>query len=110
MPVGKRSFVRPSLSGAVVVFAYALLLNAAYADEREICHAAAARQETINACTNLIKAGKSKGPDLAALYIDRGLTLSRMNNAEGAIQDYSEAIKIDPNSVVALNNRCTPLY
>jgi tetratricopeptide (TPR) repeat protein len=77
----------------------------AAADDRETCRTADGRM-SITACTDAIASGKFRERDLAALYLNRGLAASKLNDPIDAIRDYSEAIKVDPNYAIALSNRC----
>ncbi|MEY9135712.1 tetratricopeptide (TPR) repeat protein [Bradyrhizobium diazoefficiens] len=65
-----------------------------------LCAAAA------DACTAAIKSGSLQGHDLAVLYLNRGFLASRANDFDKAIQDYGEAIKVDPQYANAFSNRC----
>jgi tetratricopeptide (TPR) repeat protein len=80
--------------------------DAASADDQKTCFQAEGRKEFVSACTRVMESGKPQGQQLAPVYLSRGLAWSRMNNPERAIQDYSEAIKLDPQFAPALNNRC----
>jgi tetratricopeptide (TPR) repeat protein len=59
-----------------------------------------------DACTAAIKSGSLQGHDLAVLYLNRGFLASRANDFDKAIQDYGEAIKVDPQYANAFSNRC----
>ena len=59
----------------------------------------------IAACTRLIESGEFTGNGLAAIYFNRGVTWYEMGNYDRAIQDYNEAIKLNPNFEQAFFNR-----
>ncbi|MDE0325493.1 MAG: tetratricopeptide repeat protein, partial [Candidatus Poribacteria bacterium] len=44
-------------------------------------------------------------PDDAIAYHNRGLAKSKLGHLEGAISDYNEALRIDPNNAKARANR-----
>src|ERR1700687_3218095 len=101
-----RASLRPYVAGPLALLAAtAGLCGPAAADDQETCRKADG-QTSIAACTDAIGSGKFQGRDLAALYLNRGLTWSRLNDQDRAIQDYSEAIKTDPKYALAWNNRC----
>jgi len=57
------------------------------------------------ACTNLITGGTLRGNALGAAYVFRGKAQAQRNEMKAAIQDFSEALKIDPRAADALYNR-----
>ena len=59
----------------------------------------------IAACTRLIESGEFTGNGLAAIYFNRGVTWREMGDHDRAIQDYTEAIKLNPNFEQAFFNR-----
>lgn len=59
----------------------------------------------IKACTQLINSGKLKGAALSTAYNNRGLAHNHKADYDRAIQDLSEAIRLDPNNSSAFNNR-----
>jgi tetratricopeptide (TPR) repeat protein len=82
-----------------------LLMIATAAEDRETCQKAEG-QAAVAACTAVISSGQLQGHDLAAAYFSRAFNLNKLGEADRAIDDYSEAIRLDPKYVVALNNRC----
>jgi len=57
------------------------------------------------ACTRLITGGTLHGKALGAAYVFRGKAQAQRNELKAAIQDFSEALKIDPRATDALYNR-----
>jgi lipoprotein NlpI len=57
------------------------------------------------ACTQLISGGGLKGKALGAAYVFRGKAQAARNQMKAAIQDFSEALKLDPRATDALYNR-----
>src|SRR6266849_4361303 len=79
--------------------------SAAVADDQEQCFKAEG-QGSIAACMRLIESGKFQGRELAIVHLSTGLAWSKLGDSSRAIQQYSEAIRIEPSYVIALNNRC----
>ena len=71
-------------------------LIGAAAIDRETCFAETG-DVAISACTRLIESGEFMGNSLAAIYFNRGVTWYDMGDHDRAIQDYNEAIKLNPN-------------
>ena len=44
-------------------------------------------------------------PNIAEVYINRGILRKNMKDEEGALQDYNKAIELNPNYAMAYNNR-----
>jgi tetratricopeptide (TPR) repeat protein len=61
--------------------------------------------EQISGCTSAIKSGKLERKDLAAALVNRGSAYRARGELERAIQDYDQAIKLDPNDVEAFFRR-----
>ena len=62
-------------------------------------------ESTVEICDRAIASGKFSGTALASLYIGRGADQAGKKNLDGAIADFTEAIKLDPNRAVAFSNR-----
>jgi tetratricopeptide (TPR) repeat protein len=56
-------------------------------------------------CTRAIDSGEFEGNELAGIYLNRGLRYDYMGDYDNALDDYDEAIQIDPNFAKAFNNR-----
>jgi tetratricopeptide (TPR) repeat protein len=61
--------------------------------------------QAIVACDRAINSGKFAGHDLAGLYNDRGVERGRKGDPDGAMSDYTEAIKLDAKYALAYKNR-----
>jgi tetratricopeptide (TPR) repeat protein len=88
----------------------ALSANAALAQtqrERRWCEGedAATVAQRIEACSSIIKAGNDKGEKLAEAFNDRGVAYRLKGEPDHAIQDYSQAIKLNGKFAAAYNNR-----
>ena len=59
----------------------------------------------ISSCTALIQSGRDTGRNLAAAFTVRGRAYRGLGDLDRAIADYSEAIRIDPNYVLAVYSR-----
>lgn len=60
----------------------------------------------ISGCNDVIKSGKAEGADLAKAYYNRGNALLQKSDYRGAIEDYSQALKLAPEDANALHERC----
>jgi len=86
---------------AVAILFLTALPNSAAADDFDDC-ANLEGSVALNACTRGISSGKFQGRDLAKLYYNRGVL---QDDRERQIQDYTQAIRIDPNYASAYYNR-----
>jgi tetratricopeptide (TPR) repeat protein len=59
----------------------------------------------IGACTTIIQSGKETTQGLAIAFISRGIAYKNNRQYDRAIQDYDQALRLDPNSAAAFNNR-----
>lgn len=60
----------------------------------------------ISGCTDVIKSGKAEGADLARAHYNRGNALLQKAEYLKAIDDYSAALKLQPDDPKALHERC----
>ena len=98
----------------ISVFAFAIALIGAAglaaparADDKSVCvDQSAALDDGIAACGRLIDAGKAKGNDLALLYDWRGYRWLKKNNADRALPDLDQAIRLNPKYAHAMSLRC----
>src|SRR5260370_9962039 len=61
----------------------------------------------IEACTAIIQAGQEPAKGLALAFTSRGTAFGRKREYDRAIQDFNQAITLDPNSALAFTNRRT---
>src|SRR5947209_6415385 len=61
--------------------------------------------QRIEACSSLIKAARDKGENLAELFNYRGVAFKLNGELDRAINDYSQAVKLNGKLAVAYNNR-----
>jgi tetratricopeptide (TPR) repeat protein len=59
----------------------------------------------IAGCTALIKAGQDTTGDLSTIYNNRGTAYSSKGDHDHAIQDFTEAIRLNPNYAYTYRNR-----
>src|SRR5262252_2588596 len=59
----------------------------------------------VNGCTAVIQSGKAAGNDLASAYQNRGLAHVKRGDFEVAIADFTEAIRLNPQSAKPYNDR-----
>ncbi len=75
------------------------------ADMVDDCTQADDNDLRIGGCTALIRSGKYSGVDLAAAYSNRGVAYRRVGETSRAIEDYDQALRIDPGHANAYQNR-----
>ena len=59
----------------------------------------------IDGCSATIKAGRQSGKDLSRVFYNRGIAYAKSGQHDRAIADFDQAIRLDPDSIFALNNR-----
>src|ERR1700728_4879925 len=65
----------------------------------------ASNEERITSCTTLIDSGRYQPANLAILRHDRGVALRAKGDIAGAIGDFTEAIKLNPDYARAFADR-----
>ena len=95
---------------ALVLAAAAVVSRPAAADDRQDClHGSKdVAEAAIAACTRAIESGSYDGQGLSSLYHARGYTwfwTSLADRDDRALNDYNEAIRLEPNAVSSLLNR-----
>ena len=89
-----------------VLFCVAAFSAPARADDWSVCKdETASAADAIDACTRIIKAGKTKGADLAVTYYNRAISYRQKDDVEAALADYNDSIRINPKYPKAFNNR-----
>jgi tetratricopeptide (TPR) repeat protein len=64
-----------------------------------------AKDEKLDACTALIESGKYTGNDLANIYVRRGRIHFSKGEADHAVEQYEEALRIAPSNCAAFYAR-----
>jgi tetratricopeptide (TPR) repeat protein len=59
----------------------------------------------IDECTAVIQSGQLQGKGLASAYNNRGMAYNNLGDPRRAIEDYNEAIRLDPENSAAYSNR-----
>jgi len=88
---------------AILMLAPGAVLQA-FADDADTC-ANGTGDAKIAACTNIITAARWRGSGLAWAYNARGAAYFAKDDFDGAIADYSEAIRLDPKITQAHKDR-----
>jgi tetratricopeptide (TPR) repeat protein len=101
--IGLRS-LRAGLLLSLSLIAMPVLAAPAAADDRATCNNGSG-QEAAAACTRAIESGQFSGADLAKLHTNRGVERKRSGDLDGALADYAEAIRLNPDDPFAYNNR-----
>jgi tetratricopeptide (TPR) repeat protein len=102
--MARRTFVALALAGGLVWAAPVLAqskLDIACAGS-----AGATIEQRIAACNTIIKSGRGTPHERAVAYNYRGGALYYSGKVERAMDDYEQAIKLDPHYAHAYNNRC----
>lgn len=99
MPMGVS--MRRVLLGLLLLVA---VTGQAFADDAATCHRETG-DNALAACTRAIESGQYAGADLGKLFTSRGVERKRKGDLDGAIADYTEALKINPRDLFAYNNR-----
>lgn len=94
---------RACLLFALCFVAAPVLATPAAADDRATCNSSSL--EAGAACTRAIESGQFSGADLAKLHTNRGVERKRKGDLDGALADYAEAIRLNPDDPFAFNNR-----
>jgi tetratricopeptide (TPR) repeat protein len=89
------------IAGAASIAAHTLPAAHAAAGDLQTCEQASG-DEPIAACTRAIASGAYQGHDLAKLHYDRAFEYQARRDNDRAIADYSESIRLNPNSAMAL--------
>src|SRR4051812_31354774 len=98
------SILRGTLAALVFTSTVWLAAPAAAADDRDTCMKESG-DEAIAACTRAINSGRYSGRQLAALLSNRCAEWPDKQENDKAIEDCSQALKLDPTSAEALSNR-----
>ncbi|WP_375461371.1 tetratricopeptide repeat protein [uncultured Enterovirga sp.] len=86
-----------------ILLALALSLPAS-ADDRSACGDTTG-PAAIAACDRAIASERFSGIDLAKLHTNRGVERKRAGDLDGALADYTDAIRLNPTDPFAFNNR-----
>jgi lipoprotein NlpI len=89
---------------ALLTLALLLSFRPAAADDKDTCEHGSG-DEAIAACTRAINSGGWAGSGLVWAYNDRGNAYRSKGDNDRAIQDYDQAIGLDPNNAYPYNGR-----
>ncbi|MBI2713815.1 MAG: tetratricopeptide repeat protein [Rhizobiales bacterium] len=93
-------------AGAIALMAVTGFAGAAAAQQSKWCDDPnATDDQTISGCTADIQSGRFSGKNLAVKFSNRGLAYNDKGQTDRAIQDYDQAIRLNPNYANAFYNR-----
>ena len=79
--------------------------------QHDWCYSPSATDDqTIEGCTALIEHGGLQGRELAIVLYDRGLSYENKNQLPLALEDFSQAVALDPSYAEAFNDRGNTLF
>ena len=102
-----------SFAALAVFLAYGIV--AAVADDRQVCFSVGSdaykRDDVIEtamrACTRMIQSGQYSGTSLAYVYRGRGYWKDRKGDYDAALNDFDEAVRLDPRHVEGYDYRAS---
>jgi tetratricopeptide (TPR) repeat protein len=102
--IGKYLACAIGLTGMLLAGAVALAQSP---QERRWCEGedGATPDQRIAGCSASIRSGRERGERLADIFNDRGVAYRLKGDVDRAIQDYSQAIRLNPRSAMIYNNR-----
>jgi tetratricopeptide (TPR) repeat protein len=89
---------------AVVLFVSSLAAPAR-AEMKEDCEQGYDLDLQIGGCTAVIRSGEWQGKELVWAYSNRGAAYFKLGDPARAIEDYDQALRLDPGDATAYNNR-----
>ncbi len=89
---------------AVVLFVSSLTAPAR-AGMVEDCEQDRNLDRLINGCSAMIRSGEFSSKTLAIAYDKRGIAYTKLGEYRRAIEDYDQALRLDPGYAIAYNNR-----
>ncbi len=105
--------MRIVLQFAVAAIAMTALTSGVRADDRQVCFSVGSdaykKDDVIDtgmrACTHMIESGQYAGKNLAYVYRGRGYWKDRKGDYDAALEDFNEAIRLDPAHVEGYDYR-----
>jgi len=94
------------VSMLLVLWGSAPVTAQTYDQLRKWCYGDATNDQTIQGCDAIIKSGRETPLMQAAAFSSRGVAYENKGQYDLAIQDYSQAIKLNPYHANAFANRC----
>ena len=95
---------------AVMVLFVSSLAAPSRADMVDDCNQDYDRGLSIGGCTAVIRSGQWQGKELAPAYNSRGVAYYLSGYTAQAIEDFNQALRLDPGLVLAYNSRGSVYY
>jgi lipoprotein NlpI len=89
----------------VIVMLFAATARGQWSEDAQKCSETPDLEAAIAFCTRAIESGRLAGPALAITLNNRANAYLRKGDNDRAIQDYDQAIRLDPDAALARNNR-----
>lgn len=89
----------------VLVFVPGMHAWAQWSDDAQRCRTISDSDQALAYCTAAIESGRLSTANLAVTFNNRGDAYHQKGNYDRAIQDYDQAIRLNPGFALALNNR-----
>ena len=100
-----RIFAMRLIAAIAVVGLIAAIAQPASADMADDCEQSRDQDLSIGGCTAVIRSGEFSGRNLAIAYSNRGSAYYNLGENRRAIEDFDQALRIDPGFAIAYSNR-----
>jgi tetratricopeptide (TPR) repeat protein len=102
MRFGSRPLLRCVAALLLLAVACEVPVRTSRAADMGLCRTGMPADTALQACSDIIQAGKLRGADLSDAYYVRALIWRGRNDSEHLLSDLNDAVRIDPSNVQAL--------